>query len=136
MKKSIIITFFSLFLSFCPLLARQTHKCKSTTVGTLVFIADSIDFRSDLTRLYGKLSGFPHTSDRIDFISLSSENTSVPLQADDIDGVDFRRWFQWEEDGIIPVEIDFPSVKPSKTMIFHVGGPKGETKWQISVDIK
>ena len=40
----------------------------------------------------------------------------------DIDGVDFQRYFQWEESGQIPVEIDFPrrtAFKPEDKIVFH-----------------
>lgn len=72
----------------------------------IAFTVDSIDFRKDLTRVYGKLTGTPHTSNRIDDAMLYTP--SGVSEAIDIDGVDFRRYFQWEDEGEISVEIDFP----------------------------
>lgn len=70
---------------------------------------DSVSLRSDLTRVYGKLIGAPHTSDRIDNAII--ETGKKRYKATDIDGVDFRRYFQWEDEGLILVEIDFPPMK-------------------------
>ena len=71
----------------------------------LTMVIDSIDYRSDLTRVYGKFIGTPHTSQRLNSIQLQVNGATY--MATDIDGVDFERWFQWEDDGVIPVEIDF-----------------------------
>ena len=84
-------------------------KAKSTSAeGAIAMQCDSVDFRSDLVRLYGRLTGTPHTSHRIDSVSVEYP---VSKAASDIDGVDMKRWFQWEDDGAIPVEIDFPAMK-------------------------
>lgn len=77
--------------------------------NALSFQVDSIDYRQNLTRVYGKLIGRPHTSNRIDEVSLTGN--SVAVTSTDIDGIDFQRYFQWEDDGLIPIEIDFPNVK-------------------------
>lgn len=66
---------------------------------------DSIDRREDLTRVYCTFAGQPHTSDRIDSVTLVTVTRRLP--ATDIDGVDFKRYFQWEDDGNIRLEIDF-----------------------------
>lgn len=58
-----------------------------------------------IIRIKGSLVGDPHTSNRINSARLLVGNQSYA--AIDIDGVDFERYFQWEEDGIIPLEIDF-----------------------------
>lgn len=58
-------------------------------------------------RLYGTLNGRPHTSNRIDtLVMITADGKAV--NANDIDGVDMKRWFQWEDSGTIDVEIDFP----------------------------
>ncbi|MBD5344973.1 MAG: hypothetical protein HDR90_08335 [Bacteroides sp.] len=82
----------------------------------IAFTVDSIDFRKDLTRVYGRLTGAPHTSNRIDDATLYTP--AGAFEATDIDGVDFRRYFQWEDDGEIAIEIDFPRVKSVKTVTF------------------
>lgn len=110
---------------------RDVRRCSSTSAGQLTLLADSIDFRTDLTRLYGQLQGRPHTSDRIDrvFISVGGKETD----ASDIDGVDFRRWFQWEDEGLIPVEIDLPPMKPATTLKVYAVSPRGVATWIIKV---
>lgn len=84
------------------------YECTSDNV--LTFTVDSIDYRADLTRVYGRVKGRPHTSHRIDEVQYVTTGTA--MKSTDIDGVDFRRYFQWEDDGQIPVEIDFPAAKP------------------------
>ena len=87
-------------------------------------VIDSIAWRDDLTRVYCRIIGMPHTSDRIDKIEMN-----VPKRkflADDIEGVDFKRYFQWEDEGVIDLEIDFPAVKaphsPCTLTFFTVHG--------------
>ena len=53
--------------------------------------------------------------------------------ASDIDGVDFRRWFQWEDDGLIPLEIDLPPMKPTATVKVYAVSPHGVATWIIKV---
>lgn len=65
--------------------------------------------RDGVTRIAFNLQGLPHTSNRIDDVILFIKGKSC--HASDIDGVDFKRYFQWEEDGIIPIEVDFPKQK-------------------------
>ena len=63
----------------------------------------------NLVRVSGNLVGEPHTSCRIDSVAVSGSHAVTV--ACDIDGVDFRRYFQWEDDGTIPLEIDFPGAE-------------------------
>lgn len=72
---------------------------------------DSVMFRDDVTRVYCRILGRPHTSQRIDCASLIVNGTE--LNGTDIDGVDFERYFQWEDDGCIPLEIDFAPTRES-----------------------
>lgn len=67
---------------------------------------DSICCREDLSRVYCRAIGLPNTSDRIDAVSLNGK-----INATDIDPIDFQRSFQWEEDGVLTLEIDFPALK-------------------------
>ena len=94
----------------CGAQARIIRNYKTESSEVLVFRVDSVDFRKTLTRVYGKISGRPHTSNRIDGVTMIIKGKK--LVADDIDGVDFKRYFQWEDDGNIPIEIDFPATKP------------------------
>lgn len=132
MKKA-LLTLLLAMIAATVITARDVRSCKVKSTGQLVLLADSIDFRPELTRLYGRLSGVPHTSGRIDVILISGSSLKEHLTATDIDGVDFKRWFQWEDDGIIPVEIDFPKMKPSDVYLIQVEGPKGESQWKLQV---
>lgn len=90
-------------ISFAQALPRQS-------VGRPLSVkVDSISLRPDLARVYGKLIGTPHTSDRVD--SAVIESGKKRYKATDIDGIDFKRYFQWEDEGVILVEIDFPPMK-------------------------
>lgn len=100
-------------------------RTTSTTDPVLAVTVDSIDFRPDLTRVYGKLIGRPHTSNRVDDATLLSGKKS--LKANDIDGVDFKRYFQWEDEGEIVVEIDFPATKRFNAAQLVITTPRGES---------
>lgn len=110
--KRLFVAFSACLLLMLPAAAEVVGGfVSSSDDNKLTFKVDSIDYRSDLTRVYGRLLGVPHTSQRIDGVKFVG-NGSV-ADATDIDGVDFRRYFQWEDDGEIPVEIDFPRIKKS-----------------------
>ena len=115
-----------------PATATVTRRCNAASSGVLTLVADSIMFRDDVTRLYGKLRGTPHTSSRIDSMILTAPGDIAAL-CTDLDGADLRRWFQWEDDGLIPVEIDFPAMKPVGTATVTVCGPRGESTWIITI---
>lgn len=100
-------------------------RTTSTTDPVLTVTVDSIDFRTDLTRVYGKLVGRPHTSHRVDEATLLTGKTS--FKADDIDGVDFKRYFQWEDEGEILIEIDFPKMKRFNAAQLILVTPRGES---------
>lgn len=102
--KVLIIAGSLLLLGLCCS-AKVVRGYASMTSGPLTLTVDSVDYRADLTRLYGKLSGRPHTSQRLDGAAMDG------AAATDIDGIDFKRYFQWEDDGVIAVEIDFPAPK-------------------------
>ncbi|MDE6171169.1 MAG: hypothetical protein K2L91_07755 [Duncaniella sp.] len=98
-----------------------------TTSDGLMIEVDSIDYRKEVTRVYGRLTGRPHTSGRIDGATLDG------IQCSDMEGVDFNRYFQWEEDGQIPVELDFPPVKTKKNVnkaggIIELYTPRGKSQ--------
>lgn len=115
-----------------PATATVTRRCNASSSGVLTLDADSIMFRNDVTRLYGKLRGTPHTSSRIDSMILTAQD-DIAASCTDLDGADLRRWFQWEDDGLIPVEIDFPAMKPVGTVTVTASGPRGESTWVITV---
>ena len=62
-----------------------------------------------VSRIAFDIQGIPHTSNRIDDVVLY--NRGKEYHATDIDGVDFNRYFQWEDNGVISIEVDFPRCK-------------------------
>lgn len=92
---------------------------------------DSVMFRDDVTRVYGKITGPHNTSARIDRIVLT--HGKERYVSNDIDGFDYERAFQWEEDGSIPVEIDFAPIK-SRPEIFVISAetPRGTCLWSVA----
>lgn len=124
-----------LFLSFwfigvaeCRGADRMLYAFAQKYSGPLKVEVDSALVRPGLVRIYCRLIGRPHTSQRIDAVSVR-RNDSLMSEATDIDGVDFRRWFQWEDSGIISVEIDFialTSLKNGHVMKFLT--PRGESE--------
>ena len=64
--------------------------------------------------------GIPHTSQRIDGIDLVMGPKLV--KATDIDGIDFERYFQFEDEGVQVIEVDFPfkgTLPKNAKLIFH-----------------
>ena len=102
----------------------------SKSGGQIGFKIEKIDYRDDLTRVYGFLIGKPHTSGRIDEMIFVA-STGEKLDATDIDGIDMKRWFQWEDDNAIYVEIDFPPMRIQSEFTIMLSGPKGPSKWTI-----
>ncbi len=93
---------------------------------------DSVMTRSDVTRVYATLMGEPNRAGRVDAITIVTEK-GVTADAVDIDGVDFRRWFQWEEEGALPLEIDFPAgTRPGSSWTITLSSQLGPLKWQIN----
>lgn len=93
---------------------------------------DSIDFRTDLVRVYGHIYGRPHTSMRIDSFFIKPDAHSVApgtdlseAEATDIDGFEFTHRFQFEDDGDIPIEIDFPPLVKSDVYFMRITHPGG-----------
>ncbi len=107
----------------CGAQAKIVRNYKSHSDDVMTFQVDSIDFRKDLTRVYGKVIGRPHTSHRIDGVTLNINNQT--LVSDDIDGVDFKRYFQWEDDGFILLEIDFPATRPARNLNLNFNTVRG-----------
>lgn len=132
MMNKILLIAIILLGSLTACASTKTVRAKSTSTGELTLMADSIMFRSDVTRLYGKLIGMPHTSGRIDTMTLSTPDGRTVVSSD-IDGVDMKRWFQWEDDGVIPVEIDFPPMKRPARATIVVTGPRGGSEWKITI---
>lgn len=108
--KRIIVQLIVIVIFVTNLSAKIVRDYACMTSGDISFVIDSIDFREDLTRIYGCIVGLPHTSDKINGVKYFVDGDI--LTANDIDGIDFHRYFQWEDDGCITLEIDFPPTKP------------------------
>lgn len=113
----------ALFVAVIVAQAHVERRYKASASQHITLMVDSVDYRTDLTRMYGKLIGVPHTSQRIDGLTLTV--SGKPYAAMDIDGVDFKRWFQWEDDGIIPVEIDFGPMRSLKHGVITINTARG-----------
>lgn len=122
-SKLLKLLFFVLFIaSAINLEAKVIRSIKATIVPDNIVKIDSVDYRATLTRVYARIVGRPHTSMKIDSIT----------HAKDIDGIDFKRWFQFEEEGIATIEIDFDSKNYRKGFIFNIVSSKGEIKCSIA----
>lgn len=126
---TIIVMIISAFATEGKTITRTDYRCTGSD-GQIGFTVSKIEFRSDLTRIYGTLDGRPHTAARIDAMSLSLPNGKI-LQSTDIDGVDFKRYFQWEDEEKIEVEIDFPAIKAPAAMTISLSCPTGPCIWEI-----
>lgn len=88
-----------------PIVARKINahgKLENISVAI-----DSIMSRDDVSRVYATLHGPTNHSGRID--SAQAIIGTKSIEATDIDGVDFNRWFQWDDTATIVLEIDFPA---------------------------
>ncbi len=100
------------------------------TLGSIGLRVTNVEYRKDLTRVYAEIIGIPHTAARIDSMTLILPS-GKSLSWTDIDGIDANRYFQWEDNGRISIEIDFPPVKQPSSFKIKASGPKGEYLWKI-----
>ena len=87
-------------------LAVQPRAAKQVPMTVMVDKVDN-ENSDEVTRVTCALLSTPHTSSRIDSIALVRPG-GKRFMATDIDGVDFRRYFQWEDESYLMVEVDFP----------------------------
>lgn len=83
-------------------------------------IPDNVKKTDDGIRISLCLIGIPHTSQRIDSIDLKVGERQYP--ANDIDGVEFKKYFQFEDEGVITIEVDFPfksTLPKNAALVFH-----------------
>ncbi len=133
MKRIIPFVIILMLLCGVSVWAETIRDFNTMPQGTNVVMdirVDSVDYRGDLTRLYGMLIGKPHTSNRIDRVVLT-DSIGGRVIAIDIDGVDLGRWFQWESNGLIPIEIDFPAMNVTQRFELESIGPKEYGKWNV-----
>ncbi len=117
-----ILTLIILSVVSVNILSAKVYRTPKAQVSPLhAVMVDSIDYRKDLTRVYMKIVGKPHTSMRIDAIDGMT----------DIDGIDIKRWFQFEDMGLIPVELDFKLVKKGSNLNFIIHSTHGDINCNI-----
>lgn len=99
--------------------------------NTPVMTVDSILLRDTLCRLYITLKQLPHTTLTLhdDWVIQDSLGHTIS-RAQDIDGVDFNRIFQFESDSTLSVEMDFPGL-PSSLEEFDLTGNRGPHEIRI-----
>lgn len=97
--------------------------------GAMTLKIDSIDFRKDLTRVYCSVYGRPHTSQRIDAVTLTAGKKAAG--ATDIDGVEMKKYFQFEDEGVIALEIDFPAMRSGRNGSLTFVTPLGTYTYKI-----
>lgn len=129
MKRLLSLIYLPLSLS-TSIWADIVKNYGSTSDSIITVDIDSIDFRQDLTRVYCRLCGAPHTSGRIDEASIYVDKSRY--RSADVDGVDFRRYFQWEDNGVIPIEIDFPAMPQFEKARISLSTPRGESITDIT----
>lgn len=107
------------------------YKSTNSATTPLTVTVVQVDCRPTLTRVTARLVGRPHTSQRVDSVVLKVGNRR--LTATDVDGIDFKRWFQWEDDGVIEVEIDFPKVALGRgSFVLETATPRGVAKTTVT----
>lgn len=121
-----------LSLSTLPLHAERMVTTPAWTArNTPVVTVDSILLRDTLCRLYITLKQLPHTTLTMhdDWVIQDSLDHTIG-RAQDIDGVDFNRIFQFESDSTLSVEMDFPAL-PQSLEEFDLTGNRGPNEIRI-----
>jgi len=114
MKKSIV---FSMLIMALTVIAQSKGTVNNTKPSHFMKVkVDKIDnSNSDcVSRVRCTLTGIPHTSSRID--SVTATVGGQILKATDIDGVDFGRYFQWEDEGAVHVDVDLNLTRSFTTL--------------------
>lgn len=106
-------------------IAQRRENISSRSVrNDMKITVDSVMFRNDVSRIYCRLTGTPHTSQRIDAATL--HDGTIELEAIDIDPIYFTRSFQWEDEPDMNIEIDFPALTPApEKFTLTVKTPRG-----------
>lgn len=116
---SILATFYSL--------GQSVSKLSHTFNLSITSVTEKTD--DGIIRYGAALTGLPHTAMRIDSITVKDDYGRV--KATDIDGIDFQRWFQWEDDGRIDIEIDIPRTRIAKGAVLVLYTPRGIFEQEI-----
>lgn len=82
--------------------------------NTPIVTVDSILLRDTVCRLYITLKQLPHTTLTLhDDWAIQDSTGRLIGKVKEVDGVDFDRIFQFEDDSTINIEMDFPALPPS-----------------------
>lgn len=101
-------------------MANETYAQVNQLDAEINIIPDKTTKTDEGIRISVCLVGIPHTSQRIDGVDLVIGQKLV--KATDIDGVDFERYFQFEDEGVQTIELDFPfkgTLPKTAKLIFH-----------------
>lgn len=101
-----------------------------TARNTPAITVDSILLRDTLSRLYITLKQPPHTTLTLyDDWVIQDSLGSFTARVKDMDGADFNRIFQFDDDSIVSVEMDFPPLPTSWNEFDLIGNkPSGEIR--------
>lgn len=101
-----------------------------TARNTPVVTVDSILLRDTLSRLYITLKQPPHTTLTLhDDWEIQDSLGNFTVRIKDVDGVDFNRIFQFDDDSTVAVEMDFPPLPASCSEFDLIGNkPSGEIR--------
>ena len=100
------------------------------SVHTFEVRVDSIDFRDDLTRLYGRFTGTPHVAIKVMEAVLTTDS-ECRLAATDSDGFELDRYFQFEEIPSFNIELDFAATRPAQVIDLTLITAKGVLSYKF-----
>ncbi len=120
--KRYIISVVTLMISMVPFAKDNCQYQFTRPRHFMKVVVDRIDnSNSDhVSRVSCTLVGVPHTSSRVDSVTAVIKGRVV--KATDIDGIDFGRYFQWEDEGAVPVDVDIQHTRvfsPNDSVRFH-----------------
>lgn len=106
MKRSMIISALTVIASLIAVSKDSCHQQLTQPRHFMKIVVDRIDNNNSdhVSRVSCTVLGVPHTSSRVD--SVTAVIGGRVSKATDIDGIDFGRYFQWEDEGAVPVDVD------------------------------
>ena len=122
MKRSLIITILTVIAALMAVSKDTCHQQLTQPRHFMKIVVDRIDNNNSdhVSRVSCTVIGVPHTSSRVD--SVTAVIKGRVYRSTDIDGIDFGRYFQWEEEGAIPVDVDIVHTRifsPNDSIRFH-----------------
>ena len=122
MKRSLIIPILTVMASLMAVSKDTCHQQLTQPRHFMKIVIDRIDNNNSdyVSRVSCTIIGVPHTSSRVD--SVTAVIKGRVYRSTDIDGIDFGRYFQWEEEGAIPVDVDIVHTRtfsPNDSIRFH-----------------